>query len=51
MISGLSDNGINTIQVRLGLVAEEELASARVLAGMGHREAAGLMLTTDAYDC
>src|SRR5438093_327070 len=35
-LGDLSENGVDSVKVRLGGVTDEELAAARVLAGVGH---------------
>ena len=40
----LAEDGVHPIEVRLGRVADEELAAAGILAGMGHRQGAGHVL-------
>ena len=40
----MAKDGVHTIEVGLGFMAEKELGSPGVLAGVGHREGAGLVL-------
>ena len=43
-VAGVTKDGVDPIEVGLGAMAQEELGAAGVFTGMGHRQAAGLVL-------
>ena len=43
-VTGQAENGVHTIEMRLGFMNDEELAATGVLTGMCHRQSTGDML-------